>query len=1196
MLSPRFLYTDYPQTIAGDGKAPEIMQPNFALANKAGQQSQAYLDQTFDYVQKSTAQNAELTGRAYNNVADAAKAYVVANATTESAQGGFNNLAGAISNLAQGYLKFKQGLSEADEAAYRREQAALDRQFKIEDQDMQRQRFGLELQDREDAKAAAIRKQDAAVNWLLANDEAEKLLTSAPEIISGEGGLTAYGERRVELISKYIQSIEPDKAIELIKKLSDPEQAETKRQADEKRKFGDDLRTARSNTEISKGLLFLSGQTAAIKASIDPAELQTNLNKYLATVREYAAKLDPLTQENFLTRALTDADGALDLRQGQFLELKNGLTNLIAFNREVIGESQKLKQGGAKYLPQYNANVGYLKKKYGITGATAADDPFAVDKREAELRSRQESVDESVKKNEMTAIERTRVTQDEVVAFAVSFYNDPRQREAFSKYLKNPQIKSAITLAEDIEKYDKLVKDTQDKKQRFREELVRLDASDIKQQLAWIGSDAGEDTLKSLGIMARLNPQLEALAKEQERLVKKDPLILEKLQSQIEGRDTTALTLGNLAGIDPQGGLTQIGGRLSSDVTPEEIQGLRQRVFTINNIVKQEIQKQSAATDKDPELIRLRGRLQAYKLLAPNQREAQAKVATGRVQQVLSRIEKLKAQENTRTLQPQMRSGGTQPEYPFKLPQLKRLSMRGQEIITPFLPGADVSFTDDYKAPRPGRLHAGVDIGAANGTKLVFYDQGVVDYVGVQPGYGKMVDIKTPDGKLHRFAHLSNYDVSVGQKVNPGQKFANTGDTGSPGSYHLHWEVRNTATGGFGGSIDPVRHMTQYRQGTGRQVRNGQPNPTGVPLESVRMRNGEYVQSGQLVRRDGSATPIAYSASNPMRPDYASPNVASYQRRNRAYDNYGYAELGKDKKFAQEIAKTASHIGVPAQWLADLMAGESGFSKDVVNPASGSTGLIQFMPDTARSLGTSVEALSNMNRIEQMKYVRKYFDVNGFSKNMKNVYALVTAVWAGHIDRANRLDPSLKPLSDGSVNFVQYIRGLGRNAGRQYTPYGETHQERPRFVPPPAIATKPTQARSTGYVKYSKTPLPGSSRTAPPARPSTRPPSKFSPIAKPKAGTVYPNYGVGKSKPTETLADYAPGGRFYKPGTLTEKQEANYREQQKQLKQSSTTKTPGKVQQGKVLHTSYRGTCSVCNSIERSDTAFFTHEVSSGYS
>ena len=40
---------------------------------------------------------------------------------------------------------------------------------------------------------------------------------------------------------------------------------------------------------------------------------------------------------------------------------------------------------------------------------------------------------------------------------------------------------------------------------------------------------------------------------------------------------------------------------------------------------------------------------------------------------------------------------------------------------------------------------------------------------------------------------------------------------------------------------------------------------------------------------------------------------------------------------------------------------------------SGATGLIQFMPETARNLGTTTEALSKMTRTEQLQYVDKYF-------------------------------------------------------------------------------------------------------------------------------------------------------------------------------------------------------------------------------
>ena len=44
---------------------------------------------------------------------------------------------------------------------------------------------------------------------------------------------------------------------------------------------------------------------------------------------------------------------------------------------------------------------------------------------------------------------------------------------------------------------------------------------------------------------------------------------------------------------------------------------------------------------------------------------------------------------------------------------------------------------------------------------------------------------------------------------------------------------------------------------------------------------------------------------------------------------------------------------------------------------SGATGLIQFMPSTARGLGTTTEALAKMSRTEQLQYVDKYLSNKG---------------------------------------------------------------------------------------------------------------------------------------------------------------------------------------------------------------------------
>jgi murein DD-endopeptidase MepM/ murein hydrolase activator NlpD len=476
----------------------------------------------------------------------------------------------------------------------------------------------------------------------------------------------------------------------------------------------------------------------------------------------------------------------------------------------------------------------------------------------------------------------------------------------------------------------------------------------------------------------------------------------------------------------------------------------------VNTAIKQEIQKRSDLIDRDPEFLRLQAQLASYKLLDPKQRAAQAKVASGRVQQVLTRINQTLEQQQARSKanpMPQQRPGGVSPEYPFKLPQLELQTIRGNKIITPFKPGTRGVVSSDYKDPRPGRLHAGIDIAVPIGTPLIFYDHGVVDYVGNVSGYGKMVDIKTPDGKIHRFAHLDSYKVKKGDKVTPGSFFARSGNTdggtGISTGPHLHWEVRNSPHGGFESSVDIVKHMVQYRNGSGRMVRNSQKQPTHVPLDSVRGSAGSYIRTGKVHTADGNMYNVRYSLGAPFKQDYMSPYIGDYRRANKATANYGYKQLADDPAFAKKIAQVASKIGIPAVWLVDIMAHESaGFQTAISNDKTMATGLIQFMPETAASLGTSVAALKNMDKLRQLDYVEKYFRVNGFSKRMKNIYAVLQAIWNGSIDRANRLDPSLISLHDQTVitdpetgerryfNFGDYVKRLGRDVGRKYKPYG----------------------------------------------------------------------------------------------------------------------------------------------------------------
>lgn len=77
--------------------------------------------------------------------------------------------------------------------------------------------------------------------------------------------------------------------------------------------------------------------------------------------------------------------------------------------------------------------------------------------------------------------------------------------------------------------------------------------------------------------------------------------------------------------------------------------------------------------------------------------------------------------------------------------------------------------------------------------------------------------------------------------------------------------------------------------------------------------------------------------------------------------------------FSAKLEQVAKNLNCDPADLIGMMQSESGLNPKAYNKNGGATGLIQFMPSTARSLGTSTEALMNMSAIEQLDYVEKYF-------------------------------------------------------------------------------------------------------------------------------------------------------------------------------------------------------------------------------
>ncbi len=96
------------------------------------------------------------------------------------------------------------------------------------------------------------------------------------------------------------------------------------------------------------------------------------------------------------------------------------------------------------------------------------------------------------------------------------------------------------------------------------------------------------------------------------------------------------------------------------------------------------------------------------------------------------------------------------------------------------------------------------------------------------------------------------------------------------------------------------------------------------------------------------------------------------------------------EEFTEKVASICSQLNIKPDWLMFVMWFESKLNPQAVNPISGATGLIQFMPSTARSLGTTTTVLKRMSNVQQLDYVLAYLrPYKGRMKTWVDVYLAV---------------------------------------------------------------------------------------------------------------------------------------------------------------------------------------------------------------
>jgi len=402
----------------------------------------------------------------------------------------------------------------------------------------------------------------------------------------------------------------------------------------------------------------------------------------------------------------------------------------------------------------------------------------------------------------------------------------------------------------------------------------------------------------------------------------------------------------------------------------------------------------------------------------------------------------------------------------------------GVKAVIPFLPNANVTFTTAYGQHRAipgidpvgGLTHAGVDVAAPAGTQVVSYTYGKIVHAGWYDGYGYTVDLVDRAGMLHRFAHLDgSLNVHPGDVVGAGQPLGTVGEP-HPGELstgpHLDWEVRKyfvPANGsnpsgdarnfGFDGTVNPLSYVA-----TAGAVDTVAPGPRGdmsgwqapnnpfiqhpkIPKNAVYYGAGLYVLNGKVYALQNAlaqGVDIQNATSNTRPLDMGFDRGGGFAGKNDLDADYSYSWLRRNPAFRQALNRTANNLGIPGQWLADVIDSECNGQPTASN-SSGYGGLIGFGDADAKQWGLTKEELWSMPPERQMVYVQKYLEQFNPKDLQKGIAWVKGAIWGGQglVSALNSGDPTRISAAsyDKALNLNMYgwMKSFDKSHNRSYT-------------------------------------------------------------------------------------------------------------------------------------------------------------------
>jgi hypothetical protein len=179
-------------------------------------------------------------------------------------------------------------------------------------------------------------------------------------------------------------------------------------------------------------------------------------------------------------------------------------------------------------------------------------------------------------------------------------------------------------------------------------------------------------------------------------------------------------------------------------------------------------------------------------------------------------------------------------------------------------------------------------------------------------------------------------------------------------------------------------------------------------------------------RPRGERPAVAPDGAGDLSPDPATAPVAAVAADDVPQDAAIAWGAVTDRKhgpeFKRKVAAIAARLGCDPSHLMAVMAFETGETFDPAQKngaGSGATGLIQFMPRTARGLGTTTAKLAAMAAVGQLDFVERHFQSVAGGRPLASLGDVYMAV----------LMPAAIGRPESHVLFARPSRAWGQNRG-----------------------------------------------------------------------------------------------------------------------------------------------------------------------